>query len=147
LPAFRGAGKPERRSDRRRVPGRQGRRRAPVGSPPCPIATRAKGSEIQSGVDFGARKRKEMQGNKRNFPFISFQQFFGIRTFQRVTADSNEKNHLPPQLAFGVVQNAALSSTTPTVRIRPPADNNFLQQNKLFDNSVFVKIKDWLEIV
>jgi hypothetical protein len=37
-----------------------------------------------------------MKENKRNFSFISFQQFFGNWAFQRVTADSNRKNSLLP---------------------------------------------------
>jgi hypothetical protein len=38
-----------------------------------------------------ARKRKFVKGNENNFPFISFQQFFGISTSQWVTGDSNKK--------------------------------------------------------
>jgi hypothetical protein len=82
-----------------------------------------------------------VKGNESNFAFICFQQFFGNWTFQWVIADLNRKNRPPAQLALRVVQNASLRGMTPPVRIRSPADNNFLQQNKFFDNSVFVKIK------
>jgi hypothetical protein len=77
LRAFRDAGKPEGR----------------IGSPTAPHAS-APGEQIQSGREFGERKRKRMKENKRNYAFISFQESFGNGTFQWVTADSNRKTSL-----------------------------------------------------
>jgi hypothetical protein len=66
-----------------------------------------------------------MKGKERKTAFIFFHLFFGIRIFQRVTADSNKKNF--PRLR--AVSKATLpSSTLPAKadqKVRRPLGNQY----------------------